>query len=281
MSIPKPAWALTAKETEAKGRDDEEREVNSLLHFARGLNFDKYIEDTEIQVRGLRPFALLPMTLKYFMLLWFHSVNHSLSHRRHLYPPVKMKNSSSSPIHSGQCSHLNLIFIFALHHHTITTTTTSHHSPTILSQSMIEQVKRRISELESDAMGLERSGSLIQQSLQQSSSSHHEYGGKNENTAVNPMVRLSHDNIAHHDAIEGHLTEQSNEDTYDTQSIAQSLLSKAGESTRLVIHLSYEAVPAYCYCNFDPRKPLRSFQLNSLPPFIGSHRGANAKEVTT
>ncbi len=47
---PKPAWALTAKETEAKGRTDEEREVDSLLHFARGLNFDKYIEDTEIQV---------------------------------------------------------------------------------------------------------------------------------------------------------------------------------------------------------------------------------------
>ncbi len=46
----KPAWALTAKETEAKCRDDEEREVESLLDFARYLNFEKYIEDAEIQV---------------------------------------------------------------------------------------------------------------------------------------------------------------------------------------------------------------------------------------
>ncbi len=69
-SIPKPAWALTAKETEAKGRDDEEREVDSLLDFARELSFDKYIEDAEIQVSRLHLRELF-YTLSLSFMLWF------------------------------------------------------------------------------------------------------------------------------------------------------------------------------------------------------------------
>ncbi len=103
---------------------------------------------------------------------------------------------------------------------------------------MIEQVKKRIAELESDTKCLEKSNScLITQTPPQLSSSAHEDGTMN---TVKPVMHLSSDNLARWDELEGYLEERKgDEDVFDTQSIAQSVLSKAGQSTRLVTSLSY------------------------------------------
>ena len=47
----KPAWALTEEQKEGR----EEEELEDLLQFASGLDFDKYIEDYEVRPhsRGL------------------------------------------------------------------------------------------------------------------------------------------------------------------------------------------------------------------------------------
>lgn len=48
IKIPKPAWAMTediAKEVEVEKEDEE---VDDLIEFAKGLDFDKYIDDMEI-----------------------------------------------------------------------------------------------------------------------------------------------------------------------------------------------------------------------------------------
>ncbi len=46
----KPAWALTEEQTEGR----EEEELDDLLQFASGLDFDKYIEDYEVSKHGPR-----------------------------------------------------------------------------------------------------------------------------------------------------------------------------------------------------------------------------------
>ncbi len=112
---------------------------------------------------------------------------------------------------------------------------------------MMEQVKKRISELESDAKYLERSNSssLIEQQPQLSSLSHKD-GNMN---VVRPVMDLSHDNLKRWNEIEGYFTEKKQKDASDTQSIAQSVLSKAGQSTRLVVVLvlNYTCIlAAYC-----------------------------------
>ncbi len=96
----------------------------------------------------------------------------------------------------------------------------------------MEQVKKRISELESDAKYLERSNSSSSIIEQQLSSSCHKDGNTN---AIKPIMDLSHDNLSRWDEMEGYFTEKIDKDAFDTQSIAQSVLSKAGQSTRLVI----------------------------------------------
>ncbi len=44
----KPAWALTDEQTEER----EEEELDDLLQFASGLDFNMYIEDYEVSMHG-------------------------------------------------------------------------------------------------------------------------------------------------------------------------------------------------------------------------------------
>jgi len=45
----RPAWALTEEESKKVEEDKENEEVDELLSFTKGLDFDKYIHDMEIQ----------------------------------------------------------------------------------------------------------------------------------------------------------------------------------------------------------------------------------------
>ena len=45
----KPAWALSAKAADEKHENDEMNDEDDLLLFANNLNYDKYINDIEIQ----------------------------------------------------------------------------------------------------------------------------------------------------------------------------------------------------------------------------------------
>ncbi len=111
----------------------------------------------------------------------------------------------------------------------------------------MEQVKKRIAKLGSDAKCLERrnSSSLIEQQPQLYSLPHKD-GNMN---VVKPVMDLSHDNLKRWNQIEEYSTGKKQKDAFDTQSIAQSVLSKAGQSTRLVVVLvlNYACVlTAYC-----------------------------------
>jgi len=45
----KPAWALTEEKAEVVSEEKEFEDAEGLLDFAAGLNFDKYIDDLEVQ----------------------------------------------------------------------------------------------------------------------------------------------------------------------------------------------------------------------------------------
>ena len=46
----KPAWAMTEDTDEQRARNLEQAEEDELLEFAEGLDYDKYIDDVEVQV---------------------------------------------------------------------------------------------------------------------------------------------------------------------------------------------------------------------------------------
>lgn len=47
--IPRPAWALTEEETNAVAEDKELEDEDDLISFANGLDYEKYIDDLEVQ----------------------------------------------------------------------------------------------------------------------------------------------------------------------------------------------------------------------------------------
>ena len=47
--IPKPAWALTEKAAEEADEEKDLIDGDELIEFAKNLDFDKYIDDMEIQ----------------------------------------------------------------------------------------------------------------------------------------------------------------------------------------------------------------------------------------
>lgn len=47
--IPRPAWALTEEETQAVAEDKELEDEDDLISFANGLDYEKYIDDLEVQ----------------------------------------------------------------------------------------------------------------------------------------------------------------------------------------------------------------------------------------
>jgi hypothetical protein len=47
--MPKPAWALTETAAEEASEDKELEDADELIDFAKSLDFEKYIDDMEIQ----------------------------------------------------------------------------------------------------------------------------------------------------------------------------------------------------------------------------------------
>lgn len=47
--MPRPAWALTEDETAAVAEDKELDDEDDLISFAKGLDFDRFIDDLEVQ----------------------------------------------------------------------------------------------------------------------------------------------------------------------------------------------------------------------------------------
>jgi hypothetical protein len=47
--MPRPAWALTEDETAAVAEDKELEDEDDLISFAKGLDFDRFIDDLEVQ----------------------------------------------------------------------------------------------------------------------------------------------------------------------------------------------------------------------------------------
>jgi hypothetical protein len=47
--MPRPAWALTEDETAAVAEDKELEDEDDLISFANGLDFDRFIDDLEVQ----------------------------------------------------------------------------------------------------------------------------------------------------------------------------------------------------------------------------------------
>lgn len=49
VKMPKPAWAMTAETAEVAVEEKEQNDEDELMQFAKGLDFDKYIDDLEIK----------------------------------------------------------------------------------------------------------------------------------------------------------------------------------------------------------------------------------------
>lgn len=49
VKMPKPAWAMSQENAEANDEDKDIDDEDELINFAKGLDFDKYIDDLEIK----------------------------------------------------------------------------------------------------------------------------------------------------------------------------------------------------------------------------------------
>lgn len=49
VKMPKPAWAMTQENAEVAAEEKEIEDEDELIQFAKGLDFDKYIDDLEIK----------------------------------------------------------------------------------------------------------------------------------------------------------------------------------------------------------------------------------------